>query len=174
MKKYIITGTPGAGKTSIINQLSDMGYKTIEEAATYVIRQEQANGEVEPWHNTNFINKILTLQKARRQECEDEEITFFDRSEICTMALAKYLGSDLDKEQRQIIKESKLCYEKKVFFIKNLGFIENTEARKINFNEALKFEKLHIGTYLEQGFDLIRIEADSVGERVKKILNHIT
>ena len=34
MKRYILTGTPGAGKTSIIQALALRGYCVVEEAAT--------------------------------------------------------------------------------------------------------------------------------------------
>jgi hypothetical protein len=37
MRRYIITGTPGAGKTAIIRQLELDGFSVIEEAATAVI-----------------------------------------------------------------------------------------------------------------------------------------
>ena len=44
MKRYILTGTPGSGKTSIIHELKNQEYAVVEEAATDVIALEQANG----------------------------------------------------------------------------------------------------------------------------------
>ena len=37
MRRFIITGAPGAGKTSIVRQLELDGFSVVEEAATDVI-----------------------------------------------------------------------------------------------------------------------------------------
>jgi len=39
MRRFIITGAPGAGKTAIIRQLELDGFSVVEEAATDVIRR---------------------------------------------------------------------------------------------------------------------------------------
>ena len=49
-------------------------------------------------------------------------------------------------------------YDKRVFFIRNLGFITNNEARRITFEETLRFEKIHEETYRNHGFELLYIE----------------
>jgi len=35
MKRYILTGTPGSGKTSILHELKSRGYRVVEEE-TYI------------------------------------------------------------------------------------------------------------------------------------------
>jgi predicted ATPase len=50
MKRYIVTGAPGAGKTAIIRQLEIDGFGVVEEAATDVIALCHANGIGEPWN----------------------------------------------------------------------------------------------------------------------------
>ena len=49
MKRFIVTGTPGEGKTAIIRQLELEGFSVVEEAATDVIAAAQAGGTSEPW-----------------------------------------------------------------------------------------------------------------------------
>ncbi|MEU0486543.1 AAA family ATPase [Streptosporangium sp. NPDC006013] len=49
MKRYILTGTPGAGKTAILRWLECDGHTVVEEAATDVIALHQARGEPKPW-----------------------------------------------------------------------------------------------------------------------------
>jgi predicted ATPase len=44
MRRFIITGAPGAGKTAIIRQLELDGFSVVEEAATDVIAAAQAHG----------------------------------------------------------------------------------------------------------------------------------
>ena len=173
MKRFIITGAPGAGKTAIIRQLELDGFGVVEEAATDVIAAAQAQGIAEPWMDASFIDAIADLQKRRqlRASRQQARIQFHDRSVICTAALAAYLGyprsAFLNQELERTNKES--IYEKRVFFIRNLGFLTPTEARRISFEETLRFEQIHEETYQNFGFELISIEAGDLLERVGKI-----
>ena len=136
MKRFILTGTPGAGKTAILRQLEQEGFGVVEEAATDVIALDQARGIAEPWTRPAFIDEIVALQNQReaRALVLPETIQFHDRSVICTAALARYLGygfspalsSALDRVKQQKV------FENRVFFIRNLGFIVASEARRIS------------------------------------------
>jgi predicted ATPase len=64
-------------------------------------------------------------------------------------------------------------YDKRVFFIRNLGFITNTEARRITFEETLRFEKIHEETYRNHGFELVEIEPGFLLDRVTRIKSMI-
>ena len=94
MKRFIITGAPGAGKTAIIRQLELDGFSVVEEAATDVIAAAQAQGTIEPWTHPSFIDAVANLQRDRqlRASYQPDEIQFHDRSAVCTAALAVYLG----------------------------------------------------------------------------------
>jgi predicted ATPase len=50
-----------------------------------------------------------------------------------------------------------------------LGFITPTEARRISFEQALRFERVHEETYRNFGFDLVSVEPGSLDERVAAI-----
>ena len=54
MKRYILTGAPGAGKSAILRQLELDGYGVVEEAATDIIAMEQVQGGAEPWSRASF------------------------------------------------------------------------------------------------------------------------
>jgi predicted ATPase len=60
-------------------------------------------------------------------------------------------------------------FERRVFFVRNLGFITPTEARRISYEETVRFEKLHEQAYREFGFDIISIAPASVVNRVREI-----
>src|SRR5690349_20462595 len=94
MKRYILTGTPGAGKTTILYELKRLGYAVIQEAATDVIALQHSRGVLEPWRQPYFIDKIARLQKQRQIEAalSPETLQIYDRSPICTLALCRHLG----------------------------------------------------------------------------------
>lgn len=65
MRRFILTGTPGSGKTSVIMELEKLGHAVIHEAATDVISQEQAKGIEKPWEEPDFVDQI-TYKKSDR------------------------------------------------------------------------------------------------------------
>ena len=62
-RKYILTGGPGSGKSSILLELRSRGNTIVREAAEDVIRLEQARGNTKPWELPEFQRKILELQE---------------------------------------------------------------------------------------------------------------
>ena len=176
MKRYILTGAPGCGKTSILRSLELAGYTVIEEAATDIIALRQAQGIAEPWTHPSFIDDITNLQKLREMRIADASgVQFYDRSPICTYALAVWLGFPISKtladEMERIKKEQ--IFEKQVFFIGNLGFCEPTAARKISFEDSLRFEKVHEDTYRSFGYECIRVPPNELAARLDQIERHV-
>ncbi len=173
MKRFILTGAPGAGKTAILRQLELYGFGVVEEAATDIIALRQAQGIAEPWTDRSFIDAVAALQRQRqiRSATEAVETQFHDRSVVCTAALAAYLGYPvsemLSRELERI--ESENVYQKQAFFVRNLGFIKNTEARQISFEESLRFERVHEETYRTLGFEITSIEPGTLSNRVSAI-----
>jgi len=173
MRRFILTGAPGAGKTAIIRQLELDGFSVVEEAATDVIEAGYAQGRFELWRDPSFIDAIAHLQKGReiRASCQPDQVQFHDRSVVCTAALAVYVGYPfspfLTSELERIQKEG--IYQRRVFFIRNRGYITPTEARRISFEDSLRFERIHEETYREFGFELFPVEQGSVAERISMI-----
>ncbi len=173
MKRFVLTGTPGSGKTALIRQLEIDGFSVVEEAATDLIALAQAQGITEPWTHPSFIDSVLKLQRQRqiRESRQPDEVQFHDRSAVCTAALAFYLGhpvsNELSRELERIKHEA--IYQTQVFFIRNLGSIVPTEARRISFEQALRFERVHEETYRNFGFELLFIEPGSPSARIAAI-----
>ena len=176
VKRYILTGTPGCGKTSILRTLEVAGYAVVEEAATDIIALRHAQGIAEPWTHPNFIDDITNLQKQRQMRVFDRaEVQFYDRSPICTYALSVWLGFPISKtlaDEMERIASAQI-YQKQVFFVENLGFCEPSTARKISFEDSLRFEKVHEETYRSFGYECIRIAPSDLSTRVEQIKRYV-
>jgi predicted ATPase len=173
MKRYILTGAPGAGKTAIIRQLEFDGSSVVEEAATDIIALWQAKGIAEPWTRPEFIDAIVSLQQTRERNgaCLPYPVQFHDRSVVCTVALADYLRvprpQNLVRELERV--QTQNVFQRSVLFLRNLGFITPTEARRITYEETVRFEQVHERTYRDLGFEIISIGPASVSDRVRDI-----
>src|SRR5277367_3024078 len=177
MKRYILTGTPGCGKTSIVRALELAGYLVVEEAATDIIALRHAQGIAEPHTYASFVDDITNLQKQRQLRVAglESEIQFYDRSPLCTYALSRWLGVPIsttlaDEMQRIRVEQT---YQRQVFFIENLGFCEPTQARRISFEDSIKFEKVHEETYLAFGYECIRVAPQELARRVEQIERYV-
>ena len=177
MKRYILTGTPGCGKTSILRSLELAGFYVVEEAATNIIALRQAQGIPEPWTHASFIDDITNLQKQRQMRIDDaSEVQFYDRSPICTYALSRWLDFPISKALANEVERIKMSqiYQKQVFFIENLGFCEPSAARKITFEDSLRFEKVHEETYRSFGYECVRVAPQDLSARVEQIKRYVS
>ncbi len=173
MPNYVLTGAPGAGKTAIVRQLELDGHRVVEEAATDVIALQQAIGDPEPHPNPAFIEAILGLQIRRQRAIQtaaraDGRIVFFDRSPVCTLALSRYLGYPesalLTAEVGRLLRCA--SYARTVFFVRSLGFVTPTAARRISLADSLVFEEVHERTYRDLGFRLVDVPPGPLAQRV--------
>ncbi len=164
----ILTGAPGSGKTSLINTLKERGYQTVSEAATQLIIEKQQSGIKKPWEQSGFIDELISIQLKAVDSYESESLVFFDRSIICTYALAQYLGRDIPK--KLLIAINKLPKDATVFHIESLDIIEQTSARTLSLSEAKAFGKLHLEVYKHFGYQPIQIPKDTIEARINLLL----
>ncbi|MFE9423600.1 AAA family ATPase [Kitasatospora sp. NPDC006697] len=168
MRRFIFTGTPGAGKTTLLHALAARGHNVVPEAATDVIARAQAAGVDEPWAEPEFIERIATEQRERQLGAVPAALQLFDRSPVCTYALAEYLGLPVPAALRAELERiaTQRVYQPAVFFVRNLGFCVPTAARRISFADSLDFERVHRQSYRSFGFALLEIPAVPLADRV--------
>jgi len=177
MKRFILTGAPGSGKTSILRVLAATGYPVVDEAATDVMAARLAAGDTEPWTDPIFIELIALLQRERSKQPVSPGATaqVHDRSAVCTVALAHHVGHPvppvLDAEIARITEAGYL--DRRVFFVRPLGFLEPTEVRRISYEESLAFEHLHETEYQRLGFEIVDVPVGPVAERAAAIDAHV-
>ena len=175
--RVVLTGPPGSGKTTLLEGLRVRGYAVVEEAATDVIAAQQARGIAEPWSRTDFTDLIVALQRARQTAPVPAtvRVQLFDRSPLCTLALARYLqhpvGAVLRAEIERVVREQ--VYEREVLLVRPLGFVVATAGRRISYEDSLAFQAVHEAVYSEHGFELVDVPAGSALERVDAVEAHL-
>ncbi len=161
-KRYVLTGAPGAGKTSIVDVLRTRGFAVVSEAATDVIA---ASTIPEPWTRVGFCDDIVSLQRRREEQPTDAAVQLFDRSPLCTLALARWLGHPVSALLAAEVEHAITVYAPLAFLVRPLGFITGTEARRISYADSLAFGLVHEQVYAEHGFTLVDVAPGEVAGR---------
>jgi predicted ATPase len=176
MRRYVITGTPGAGKTTIVVELAARGHAVVAEAATDIVEQQLARGDERG--GPAFVDTIVTLQRRRLDDPAPEGTTvqFHDRSVLCTLALARYLeepvSARLAAEVDRVVRSG--LFEPRVFFVRPIGFVTPTAVRRISYERSLLFERFHERVYREFGYELVEIPPGPVADRVAAVETHVS
>jgi hypothetical protein len=90
---------------------------------------------------------------------------------VCTLALARWMGCPVTAELREAVAQvtDGGLFDRRVFFVRPLGFCEPTPARRISYEDSLAFERVHEAEYLRLGFELVDIPPGPVDQRAALI-----
>src|SRR5215475_14089198 len=127
--RFVITGGPGAGKTTILNALAERGYICAAESARAIIRERLASGFSPRPPLAQFGNEILQRDIARYLETRvTDHPVFFDRSIVDALGI-------LDQQHAISLAEAEECirsfpYNKIVLLMPPWEAIYRTDAER--------------------------------------------
>lgn len=173
---FVITGGPGAGKSTLINELKSRGYRCFDEVARQII-QEQVNsgGDALPWQNIKRFKEIMLLRTIENYNIaikNPKEITFFDREIFDLIAYDRITKTESSLDLQNAV-QTCLC-NKKVFVTPPWEQIYcNDNERKQTYEESIDIYNNILKVYSEYGFEIIVLPKTSVENRVEFIINCI-
>ena len=175
IKKYIITGGPGAGKTSLLQALHQAGFHCSEEASRRLIASAMATGsDCLPWIDLpRFAGKVLDrMIHAYQQTAANTSVTFFDRGIPDIIAYLK--AAALPVHDRYYTALRQHPYQAHVFILPPWKEIYVNDAERWQtFEEAVHLYTTIRETYQSLGFSLIEVPPADLAHRMDFIKRHL-
>ena len=161
LKKFVITGGPCTGKTSVINEL-EKEFKVIHETARQLLNKGFQGRSFE-FYNAIFEKQLENEEKLRNFR----EVVFLDRGIPDILAYFKLMDFKVPFKLKEKSKLYQTNYEI-IFLLDFVPYIKD-EIRKENQEEALVIHNMLYEFYDSLGYRIIRVPLMSIKERVEYI-----
>ncbi len=168
---HVITGAPASGKTTLVKELENLGYRVIHEVARAIIESKIQHGitaEQARADSRTFERDILKAKIDIEAKLPKNETIIFDRAIPDSIAYFKLAG--LNPEEA--IAKSPVNHYKKIFFLDPLPYRKD-HARIEEKQIAAQLDKELKRSYTTLGYKLIRIGAMPIERRLELVLKRI-
>lgn len=172
-KRIVITGGPGTGKSSIINELIKRDYTCFEEISRQVTLDARKDGIDQLFLTKPLLFSELLL-KARTQQFKDaktvdKDLVFLDRGLPDVLAYMDYAKSEYP---HQFVEACETYTYDQIFVLAPWQeiFVSDSE-RYENFDQAVEIHHALLDTYIRFGYELIDVPFGSIESRADFILD---
>jgi predicted ATPase len=171
-RKIVITGGPGTGKSTLINELIKHGYTCLEEISRQVTLDAQKEG-IDQLFLTNPILFSELLLKGRQQQFEEadtlqSDVIFFDRGLPDVLAYMDFIG---DTYPQSFVDACKNTVYDTVFVLKPWETIYTSDNERYeSFEQALEIHDHLLNTYQQFNYNLIDVPFGTIANRTDYIL----
>jgi len=175
IKKIILTGPPGTGKTSIINKLKKLGFICFDEV--WNDNYENPSKKNDSDSIIEFSNYLFRKRKDQfEHNLESEKIkekcVFYDRSLIDVVSYLKTYNKKIPTHWIKYIKEKK--YYNNVFYCPLWEDIYvSNKSRKENYEETIIIDDVMRKFYKKLGYKIKELPRKSILNRIEFIFNNL-
>ena len=174
-KKIVLTGAPGTGKSTVIQELEKRNFFCMHEISRDVTLEAQRNGTeqlflTEPLLFSDMLLKGRTKQYQKATELA-KEMVFFDRGIPDVHGYLNYISMDFPDSYIKTSRENRYDF---VFLMPPWEdiYVQDNE-RYENFEQALAIHNHLLNTYKALNYNVIQVPTGTVEDRTDYILSVI-
>jgi len=174
IRRIVITGGPGSGKTTVIEELKRRGIATMPEISREVIREAKAQGIDQLFLEDPILFSRKLIEGRIRQYNEaaglPDKIVFFDRGIPDVTAYLRYSRTPIPADLTEATE--KYRYDQPVFIMPPWEEIYTTDFERYeSFNQAQLIHNKLVNMYMELGYFIIFVPFGTVKKRADFILD---
>jgi len=173
--KIVITGGPGTGKSTVIDELQKMEFTCMPEISRTIIKEAQELGIDQLFLSDPLLFSQLLLEgrisQYQEAEAQKSHTIFFDRGIPDIHGYMDYLGTSYPHEY--IAKSNEHRYSK-IFMMPPWKEIYKTDNERYeSFNQSLIIYQHLISAYEATDYEIISVPEGSIKSRVDFILKSL-
>lgn len=171
--RFVITGGPGGGKTTILSALAERGYSFAPESARQIIKERLAAGLTPRPDPVSFAQEILRSDIEKYQNVTScAYAMFFDRGVLDALYMLDVQDALMRDEIAKCVQ--KFPYNSVVFFLPPWKEIYETDSeRDQTFEQSVEVFEGMKKWYSQWGYETLEVPRGSINERVSFILQRI-
>jgi predicted ATPase len=170
---YVLTGAPGSGKSTLIEELHKRGYQTFTETGRLLIDNDLNRGlSLDKIHvdSPEFEQRFVDEQLKREAFEDPNKLIFFDRGVIDTIPFHVYYKWKLPYSIQTSCRNA--TYNPIVFVLELLDF-EKDYGRIEDHKTSQGIQKLTAKAYKALGYTTVVVPILPIKERGDFILNYL-
>lgn len=175
LRRVVVTGGPGSGKTSLLDALGADGFATSPEAGRKIIRhQVRIGGQGLPWVNPALFAELMLQHELEAYEAATASgagTVIFDRGVPDVAGYLRLCGLTVPPHIEQAAQD---CRYDLIFIAPFWPEIfTQDDERKQDLEEAKSTSEVMAATYARLGYRVIELPKVSVAERVAFLRTHL-
>ena len=172
-RRFVVTGGPGGGKSTLLDALAERGYRIAPEAARRLIKERLSSGLPPRPDPVAFARAILDSDMAQYRAATDHDgITFFDRGVLDALYMLD-LESAMSRDEIAGLVAA-FPYNDIVFLLPPWEAIYATDSeRDQTFEESVAVFEGMKRWYARWGYETVEVPRAGVAARVSFILEAI-
>ena len=174
-RRIVITGGPGTGKSSIIEELKERGYICYEEISRKITLEARKSGEEQLFLTQPLRFSQLLLEGRTKQFIEagkhDNTTVFLDRGLPDVLAYMDYFGSDYPKDFVDICHN--YTYDLIFILAPWQEIFKSDSVRYETFEQSQLIHEQLTKSYSTFNYHLINIPFDTVEKRADFIIDSL-
>ncbi len=174
-QKIVITGGPGTGKSTVLNEFIRLNYVCMPEISRDITLNARKKGIEQLFLKKPLLFSQLLLEGRVNQFLEADKnsakIVFFDRGIPDVHGYMNYLGVDYPNTYTKTSKKNRYSL---IFLMPPWQEIYITDNERYeSFEQSLAIHNHLKKTYLELDYNIIEVPTGTVEKRVNFILKYI-
>ena len=163
--RFVFTGGPGVGKTSLIEALSARGFHCVPDVARAIIKARVRAGQSPRPDPKDFAKTIFEADLENYRTASSSEVTFFDRGAVDALGMLAESEAMTSAEIEANLR--RYPYHKVVFLFPPWQEIYRTDdERDQTFEESIRVFEAVRGWYFRCGYEPVEVPIGTLDERV--------